>query len=167
MNPFEMPPLFCKGKLFGCTKMLCPRSNGVRSPGLHHILRGSLCDRCMCRVYAGDHERCCMADLRGNIRFNVRNLAQCPISLLLSIHIYLHASRTLAWRNCYSLPIVVFPLGALAVAIPVLLSLHAIQPTDDLHCDASHPIWCVNRATNFVLRFTYAGDDSWATQAYP
>ncbi|KAG2064553.1 hypothetical protein BDR04DRAFT_1034967, partial [Suillus decipiens] len=51
------------------------------------------------------------------------------------------ASSTLAWRNRYLLPIVVFPLGALAIAVPVLLSLQAIQPTDDLHCDASHPIW--------------------------
>ncbi|KAG1815039.1 uncharacterized protein BJ212DRAFT_1481575 [Suillus subaureus] len=51
------------------------------------------------------------------------------------------ASSTLVWRTRYLLPIVVFPLGALGVAVPVLLSLHAIQPTDDLHCDASHPIW--------------------------
>ncbi|KAG2152663.1 uncharacterized protein EDB93DRAFT_1082951 [Suillus bovinus] len=51
------------------------------------------------------------------------------------------ASSTLVWRNHYLLPIVVFPLGALGVTIPVLLSLHAIQPTDDFHCDASHPIW--------------------------
>ncbi|OJA21098.1 hypothetical protein AZE42_10218 [Rhizopogon vesiculosus] len=51
------------------------------------------------------------------------------------------ASSTLVWRNSYYLPIVVFPLGSLAVAVPILLSLHAIQPTDDLHCDATHPIW--------------------------
>ncbi|KAG1731601.1 uncharacterized protein EDB91DRAFT_1252039 [Suillus paluster] len=51
------------------------------------------------------------------------------------------ASSTLVWRNQYLLPIIVFPFGSLAVAVPVLLSLHAIQPTDDLHCDCSHPIW--------------------------
>ncbi|KAG0698712.1 hypothetical protein DFH29DRAFT_1017369 [Suillus ampliporus] len=51
------------------------------------------------------------------------------------------ASSTLAWRNQYLLPILVFPLAALAATIPILLSLDAIQPTDDLHCDSSSPVW--------------------------
>jgi len=51
------------------------------------------------------------------------------------------AHTTVAWRNKYYIPIVVFPLVCLSISVPVLLSIDAIQPTDDLHCDASHPEW--------------------------
>ncbi|KIJ61409.1 hypothetical protein HYDPIDRAFT_115868 [Hydnomerulius pinastri MD-312] len=51
------------------------------------------------------------------------------------------AASTLAWNNKYYIPIVMFPLTCLAVSVPVLLKLDAIQPTNDLHCDASNPIW--------------------------
>ncbi|KAF9239296.1 hypothetical protein BU15DRAFT_46861 [Melanogaster broomeanus] len=50
------------------------------------------------------------------------------------------ASSTLAWHNRYYYPILIFPLVCLSVTVPVLLKLDAIQPTDDMHCDASHPV---------------------------
>ncbi|KAN0085942.1 hypothetical protein V8E55_007076 [Tylopilus felleus] len=51
------------------------------------------------------------------------------------------AASALAWKNKYYFPIFVFPLACLSISVPVLLSANAIQPTDDLHCDASHPEW--------------------------
>ncbi|KAF8553364.1 hypothetical protein OG21DRAFT_1414436 [Imleria badia] len=51
------------------------------------------------------------------------------------------ATATLAWKNKYYFPIFVFPLACLSISLPVLLNVNAIQPTDDLHCDASHPEW--------------------------
>jgi len=50
-------------------------------------------------------------------------------------------ASTLAWDNRYYFPILIFPLACLSISVPVLLKLDAIRPTDDLHCDASHPIW--------------------------
>ncbi|KAG9311696.1 hypothetical protein JVU11DRAFT_7934 [Chiua virens] len=50
-------------------------------------------------------------------------------------------SATLAWKNMYYLPILAFPLICLSISVPVLFRINAIQPMDDLHCDASHPEW--------------------------
>lgn len=49
--------------------------------------------------------------------------------------------QTLAWRSLYYIPIVVFPIAATAADIAVIIKLDAVHPTDDLHCDASNPIW--------------------------
>ncbi|KAG2120471.1 uncharacterized protein F5147DRAFT_562678 [Suillus discolor] len=100
MNPYDMPPAFCKAQTF-------------------IIYYSALSVTGVCAAFT-------MATTRAVVW---------PSSVIMT------ASSTLVWRNQYLLPIVVFPLGALGVAIPVLLSLHAIQPTDDLHCDATHPIW--------------------------
>ncbi|KAH7907573.1 hypothetical protein BJ138DRAFT_1137485 [Hygrophoropsis aurantiaca] len=51
------------------------------------------------------------------------------------------ASSTLAWRKSYYLPILVFPIASIAISVPILLKMNAIQPTDDMHCDASRPEW--------------------------
>ncbi|KAH7882373.1 hypothetical protein F5I97DRAFT_1909772 [Phlebopus sp. FC_14] len=51
------------------------------------------------------------------------------------------ATSALAWHPRYLLPIVVFPLACFAIAVPILLELDAIQPSDDLHCDVSNPVW--------------------------
>ncbi|KAI9460795.1 hypothetical protein HD554DRAFT_2132394, partial [Boletus coccyginus] len=50
-------------------------------------------------------------------------------------------TSALAWKNKYYLPILVFPLVCLSISLPVLISMDAIQPTDDLHCDATQPEW--------------------------
>lgn len=100
MNPFDMPPAFCKAQTF----IIYYSSQSVTG---------------VCAAFT-------MATTSAVVW---------PSSVVMT------ASSTLAWRNRYLFPIVVFPLAALAIAVPVLLSLHAIQPTDDLHCDASHPIW--------------------------
>lgn len=55
--------------------------------------------------------------------------------------------RTLAWRNIYFIPIVVFPLICLSISAPAPLHVNPIQPTDDLRCDASHPEWKAGSAS--------------------
>ncbi|KAH7926239.1 hypothetical protein BV22DRAFT_1009497 [Leucogyrophana mollusca] len=62
-------------------------------------------------------------------------------SVLWPSSLFTTASSTLIWRKSYYLPILGFPLASIAAAVPVLLRYNAIQPTDDMHCDASHPIW--------------------------
>jgi len=47
----------------------------------------------------------------------------------------------LRWRTRYLFPIVVFPLLASTIQIVVVLKLHAAQPSNELHCDASAPVW--------------------------
>lgn len=100
MNPFDMPPAFCKAQTF--------------------------------IIYYSAHS---VTGVCAAFTMATTSAVVWPSSVIMT------ASSTLVWRNHYLLPIVVFPLCALGVAVPVLLSLHAIQPTDDLHCDASHPIW--------------------------
>lgn len=100
MNPFDMPPVFCKAQTF--------------------------------IIYYSAHS---VTGVCAAFTMATTSAVVWPSSVIMT------ASSTLVWRNHYLLPIVVFPLGALGVAVPVLLSLHAVQPTDDLHCDASHPIW--------------------------
>lgn len=100
MNPFDMPPAFCKAQTF--------------------------------IIYYSAHS---VTGVCAAFTMATTSAVVWPSSVIMT------ASSTLAWRNQYLLPIVAFPLGAIGVAVPVLLSLHAIQPTDDLHCDSSHPIW--------------------------
>jgi hypothetical protein len=49
----------------------------------------------------------------------------------------------LCWRKYYLLPMGVFPLLASAAQITIVFKFDAVNPTDDFHCDASNPIWCV------------------------
>lgn len=100
MNPFDMPPLFCKAQTF-----------------IIYYAANSLTGVCAAFTMA------------------TTSAVVWPSSAITT------ASSTLAWRNQYLLPILVFPLAALAATIPILLSLDAIQPTDDLHCDSSSPVW--------------------------
>ncbi|KAG2138525.1 hypothetical protein DEU56DRAFT_901254 [Suillus clintonianus] len=100
MNPFDMPPAFCKAQTF--------------------------------IIYYSAHS---VTGVCAAFTMATTSAVVWPSSVITT------ASSTLVWRNQYLLPIVVFPLCAIAVAVPVLLSLHAIQPSDDLHCDASDPIW--------------------------
>jgi hypothetical protein len=51
--------------------------------------------------------------------------------------------RTLGWRPSYWLILGVFPACASAVQITVLIKFDATKPSDDLHCDASNPMWSV------------------------
>ncbi|KAG8216488.1 hypothetical protein J3R82DRAFT_6600 [Butyriboletus roseoflavus] len=50
-------------------------------------------------------------------------------------------ASALAWKDIYYFPILIFPLACLSVSLPILLGMNAIEPTDDLHCDASNPEW--------------------------
>ncbi|EGO03570.1 hypothetical protein SERLA73DRAFT_69425 [Serpula lacrymans var. lacrymans S7.3] len=62
-------------------------------------------------------------------------------SVLWPSQLHSTTSSTLAWRRQYLWPMVAFPLASIAISIGVLLKYDAIHPTDDLHCDASHPEW--------------------------
>ncbi|KAJ7787159.1 hypothetical protein B0H14DRAFT_2955147 [Mycena olivaceomarginata] len=50
-------------------------------------------------------------------------------------------SKAFAWRPVYYLPVVVFPLVALALRIALIVKYDAVQPYDGLHCDAADPLW--------------------------
>ncbi|THH13622.1 hypothetical protein EW146_g6624 [Bondarzewia mesenterica] len=47
----------------------------------------------------------------------------------------------LAWRGKYLLLVVVFPLAALAAYLAVIIKFDAVQPSDDMHCDTTSPLW--------------------------
>ncbi|KAK2461038.1 hypothetical protein APHAL10511_006979 [Amanita phalloides] len=47
----------------------------------------------------------------------------------------------LQWRPIFSIPVIIFPTIATAVHVTLLVKLDAVQPTNDMHCDASHPEW--------------------------
>jgi hypothetical protein len=49
---------------------------------------------------------------------------------------------TLIWRRFYIFPVIIFPFGASAVQIAMVLKYDATKPSNDFHCDASHPQWC-------------------------
>ncbi|KAJ7484726.1 hypothetical protein FB451DRAFT_983907, partial [Mycena latifolia] len=49
--------------------------------------------------------------------------------------------RSLKWRPIYILPVVVYPLANAVVQIALNIKFDAIQPTDEMHCDASDPLW--------------------------
>ncbi|KAF8886527.1 hypothetical protein BD779DRAFT_615553 [Infundibulicybe gibba] len=55
----------------------------------------------------------------------------------------------LAWRNIYLIPLAVLPIIGSIVYVSILVKYHAAQPSEDMHCDATHPIW--------VRFFSYAG----------
>ena len=50
---------------------------------------------------------------------------------------------TLRWRPMYWWIVGVFPACASAAQITILVITKATKPSDDLHCDASSPIWSV------------------------
>ncbi|KAJ6590567.1 hypothetical protein DFH09DRAFT_207619 [Mycena vulgaris] len=49
--------------------------------------------------------------------------------------------QSLKWRPIYILPVVIYPLLNILVQLVLNHQYDAIQPTDDMHCDASHPLW--------------------------
>ncbi|KAF8624982.1 hypothetical protein AX15_005615 [Amanita polypyramis BW_CC] len=51
------------------------------------------------------------------------------------------SGAALEWRPLFSIPVIIFPSIATAVHIALLVKFDAVQPTDDLHCDASNPEW--------------------------
>lgn len=55
----------------------------------------------------------------------------------------------LVWRNHYYFTLLVYPIVATIVEIVIVIKLDAVKPTEDLHCDASDPVW--------VRFFGYAG----------
>lgn len=50
-------------------------------------------------------------------------------------------SFSLPWRLLFMIPVIVYPISSSIVQIVLLLLLEAAQPTDDLQCDANHPLW--------------------------
>lgn len=50
---------------------------------------------------------------------------------------------TLRWRPIYWWIVGVFPACASAVQIAVLIKTGATKPAEDMHCDATNPLWLV------------------------
>jgi len=85
MNPFDMPPAFCKGKLLYCSMLFfCPKI--LSSSDVHHILFRSLLDGSMCRVHDGDDKRCGVAVLCDNDCVVVGGLHNCRTDSLLNTY---------------------------------------------------------------------------------
>ncbi|KAG7091922.1 hypothetical protein E1B28_008316 [Marasmius oreades] len=51
------------------------------------------------------------------------------------------SSVSLPWRPLFIIPVIVYPLASSLVQIILVLLLEAVEPTDDLQCDATHPLW--------------------------
>ncbi|KAH7883421.1 hypothetical protein F5I97DRAFT_242028 [Phlebopus sp. FC_14] len=62
-------------------------------------------------------------------------LVLCPSSMINP------GKPVLSYQHKWCLPIFIYPLVCLAVAVSVVLKLDAIQPADGMACDASNPIW--------------------------
>ncbi|KAJ7207121.1 hypothetical protein GGX14DRAFT_636349 [Mycena pura] len=45
------------------------------------------------------------------------------------------------WRSIYIIPAVVYPVVASAVQLTLVFKFDAIHPTNDMHCDATGPLW--------------------------
>src|SRR5262245_53045832 len=52
-------------------------------------------------------------------------------------------SRVLAFRPLYYFSIVGFPILVAIIDVVVILKLDAVKPSDDLHCDATNPLWYI------------------------
>ncbi|TFY77593.1 hypothetical protein EWM64_g6421 [Hericium alpestre] len=48
---------------------------------------------------------------------------------------------TLSWRPSYFFLVVVYPALAFTAHLTVLLKLDAVKPSNDMHCDATDPLW--------------------------
>ncbi|PPQ73442.1 hypothetical protein CVT26_015829 [Gymnopilus dilepis] len=51
------------------------------------------------------------------------------------------SGNALRWQNTYAIPLVVFPVLASAIHIPLVLKLNSLHPSDDMFCDSSSPEW--------------------------
>lgn len=49
--------------------------------------------------------------------------------------------RTLSWKPVYWWIVGVFPACASALQIAIIVKTGAVKPSDDLHCDATDPLW--------------------------
>jgi hypothetical protein len=84
-----------------------------------------------------------------------------------------HSFSLLMWRPLYYILIVLFPLAALGVDVAVVLLLDAAQPSNDFHCDATHPIWYVGCLARFVIlsdippRVRFVGTFCFVLPVYP
>ncbi|KAF8340117.1 hypothetical protein F5887DRAFT_1228293, partial [Amanita rubescens] len=47
----------------------------------------------------------------------------------------------LSWRRIFILPVIVFPIVATVIHVMLIYKFNAVQPTNDLHCDDTHPEW--------------------------
>lgn len=58
-------------------------------------------------------------------------------------------TNTFVWRRFYFIPVVVAPVLLTAVQTALYIHFDAVQPSNEIHCDANDPIW--------VRFFGYAG----------
>ncbi|KAJ7695483.1 hypothetical protein B0H17DRAFT_1056009 [Mycena rosella] len=49
--------------------------------------------------------------------------------------------QSITWRPIYIIPVVVYPLLNSALQITLNLKFDAVRASDDMHCDASDPLW--------------------------
>lgn len=136
MNPFRMPKVFCTGERVGLPPQPpVERYDAVQTFVIYYSA-WSLTGICAAFTFATSSLVLWPSPMK-------RSDVSCVKSVQTSSFTRrkMNLSRTLAWKNKYYFPILIFPLACLSVSLPVLLRVDAIEPTDDLHCDASHPEW--------------------------
>ncbi|KAJ7057884.1 hypothetical protein C8F01DRAFT_1151443 [Mycena amicta] len=62
------------------------------------------------------------------------------------------ASAAFKWRPLYIIPVVIYPALLSAIQITLIFTYNAVQPSDDMHCDATNPLWI--RLTGHALPLT-------------
>lgn len=79
-----------------------------------------------------------------------------PLYLIVGAFCWL-VCRTLKWRSIYLYPTVVFPVVATIIHTVFVFKFNSVHPSDDLHCDSTHPEWwkysCIIQYLNHLLWF--------------
>ena len=139
MDPYLMPASFCVGEDLTTSELLknlILLCLSLSSAKYSHELFGLLTDgnlRCILHSYMlHNPEAKAVGHSRPKARQWLYQSRPCAD---------IRPSTVLAWRRLYLIPVVIFPVLASIVQISVVVKLDAIQPNDDLHCDANDPEW--------------------------
>ena len=61
----------------------------------------------------------------------------------------------LSWRRIFILPVIVFPIVGTVIHVMLIYKFNSVQPTNDLHCDDTHPEWFACLKTNCRTQLMY------------
>ncbi|KAJ7096780.1 hypothetical protein B0H15DRAFT_774172 [Mycena belliarum] len=119
--------MFCLGMIWRMDPFRMPRSFCVAQAILIHVST---------YVLTGLSMAFCIATNFHILRPKTwANLEQCVFPLF-PLRTNTRA-RSLRWRRVYIIPVIVYPATISVVQITLNLHFNAIQPTDEMHCDAS------------------------------
>ena len=136
MDPYQMPRAFCTGERVGLPALPLAESYCPAQTFIIYYSAWSLTGVCAAFTFATSSSVLWPSSTKRPGASYVTLVQPSTVARWM-----MHSSRMLAWKRIYCLPIFAFPLVCLCVSVPVLLHIDAIQPTEDLHCDASKPEW--------------------------